>query len=292
MSLLVSRLAESGKRFFAPLALLAVVSFGLSATAQAQDVDWLVNINNFGADPVPAGADIEYTIGVTNNGFDPAPATTISVDIPLNAQYISATGAITGCVSVPASGLGPATVTCNVPALAGLAAESMVMTVQSSVEGTITTTATVPNSSAGVNDVNTANNSEPITSTINKGSELGVVLTAPATAASGSSVPLDFVVTNNGPNINDSFDLEFPIPTGITNVTPPAGCVLTGATYTCTIAGPLAVGASITRTFTGQISAAAASTVTPTGSITNADPGGSGQFQQYGPCKYYHHRGL
>ncbi len=264
---------KNKKKVFAPLVLILASVFGMTATAQAQDVDWLVNIDNFGPDPVPAGADIDYTISVTNNGFDAAPATTVSVDIPVNAQYISATGAITGCVSVPASGVGPATVTCNVPGLAGLGVESMVMTVRSSVEGTITTTASVPNASGGVNDINTANNIEPITSTINKGSELGVVLTAPATAAAGSTVPLVFEVTNNGPNINNSFDLEFPIPTGITNVTPPAGCVLTGATYTCTIAGPLAVGASVTRTFTGQISAAATSTVTPTGSIANSDPG-------------------
>ncbi len=255
------------------LASFLIVLFGMTAAAQAQDVDWLVNIDNFGPDPVPAGADIEYTIVVKNSGFDPAPATTISVDIPVNAQFISATGSITGCASVPLSGVGLATVTCNVPALAGLGAESMVMTVRSSVEGTITTTATVPLVSGGVNDTTPGNNIEPITSTIQKGSELGVTLSAPATAASGSMVPLVFEVTNNGPNINDSFDLVFPIPTGITNVTPPAGCVLSGGSYTCSITGPLANGASITRTFMGQISAAATSTVTPTGSIINSDPG-------------------
>ena len=252
---------------------ILVVMMGIAGAVRAQDVDWLVNISNFGPDPVPAGADIDYTIGVTNNGFDPAPATTVSVDIPVNAEYIGASGVISGCVSVPASGVGPATVTCNVPPLPSLASESMVMTVRSSVEGAMTTTATVPTVSGGINDVNPGNNSEPITSTILKGSDMGVTLTAPATAASGSVVSLVFDYVNNGPNINDTFDIEFPVPTGFTNVTPPAGCTLAGGTYTCSIAGPLAVGATGSRTFTAQVSAAASSTVTPTVSVTNSDPG-------------------
>jgi len=252
---------------------LFIVLLNLASSAQAQNVDWLVNIDNFGPDPVPAGTYIDYTISVTNNGFDAAPATSISVDIPLNAQYISAAGAVTGCNSVPVSGVGPATVTCNVPALAGLGAESMIMTVRALVEGTITTAATVPLSSGSVNDVLTTNNVELIVSTILKGSDMGVTLTAPATAASGSTIPLVFEAINNGPNTNGSFDFEFPIPAGIINIVPPAGCVLAGSIYTCTITGPLALGATVSRTFTGQISAAASSTVVATGSVINSVPG-------------------
>ena len=255
------------------IAILLIVMLGLSGAALAQNVDWLINIDDAGFDPIPAGGDIEYTIEVVNNGFDPAPANTISVDIPVDATYIGATGTISGCVSVPASGVGPATVTCNVPALGPLGAESMVMTVHSTVEGAIAITATVPVSAGGANDIDPGNNVEPETTTILKGADIGITLTTPATAASGSTVPLTFVAINNGPNVADVFDLHFPVPAGLTNVTAPAGCVLTGGVFFCDSIGPVAVGGTVTYNFTGQISAAAGSTVTPSGSVLNSVPG-------------------
>jgi len=66
--------------------------------------------------------------------------------------------------------------------------------------------------------------------------------------------------------------VTFTIPTGIVNVTPPAGCSLAGTVYTCSIASALAVGATRTFIFNGQIAAAGGSTVTGAGAVQNASP--------------------
>ncbi len=250
-------------------ALVLISAVGLAAPAQAQNVDWLVNISDAGFDPTPAGGNVEYTVDVDNNGFDPAPATTITLDIPAGGELLSTSGTITGCAPVPV--IGPASVVCNVPPLASLGQASVVAVVRSSVAGVTQLTATVPDSSGGVNDVLTGNNTLTEQTTITAGSDLEISLSVPPTAASGSFVNFDFTVLNNGPNDATSYDVQFTVPAGIVNVTAPAGCSLAGNVYTCS-AGALAVGANQGFTFTGQVSAGGGSTVTSAGSVLNVSP--------------------
>ncbi len=256
-------------RLFQALALVLLAPFIQAAPAAAQNVDWLVNIDDTGFDPTPAGGNVEYTVRVDNNGFDAAPATTVTLDVPAGGELISTTGTITNCAPVPV--VGPASVTCDVPALASLANASVVATVRTSAAGVIELTATVPDSAGGVNDVLTGNNTLTEQTTITAGADLAITLTVPPTAASGSFVDFDFTVVNNGPNDATAHDVQFTIPSGITNVTAPAGCSLSGNIYTCP-AGALAVGASGTYTFTGQVSAGGGSTVTGAGSVLNSSP--------------------
>ena len=96
--------------------------------------------------------------------------------------------------------------------------------------------------------------------------------TAPTTAPSGGTVNFGLNVTNYGPNISDSFVVELPVPTGLSDFVVPAGCVLTGATYSCTVTGPLAVGASISLNFEARVSSASSSTVTIVGSVQGTSP--------------------
>ncbi len=254
--------------------LLMAAGLGLAAPASAQNVDWLVNIDDTGFDPTPAGGDVEYLVEVDNNGFDAAPATTITLDVPAGGELVSVAAgpsgsAITNCSPVPATG--PATVICDVPALASLGTASVVATIRTSTAGVIDLTATVPDSAGGVNDVLLGNNTLTEQTTIVAGSDLGITLTVPPTAASGSFVNFDFEVVNNGPNDANSYDVQFAIPTGITNVTAPAGCSLSGNVYTCS-GGALALGGTASFTFTGQVSAGGGSTVTGAGSVLNANP--------------------
>ena len=253
-----------------PVFLLFAAVLAQTAPARAQNVDWLVNIDDTGFDPTPAGGIVDYTVRIDNNGFDAAPATTVDLDIPGGTQLVATSGTISGCA--PAAPVaGPATVTCNVPALASLANAQVVASVQTSAAGVIALTATVPDSAGGVSDILTGNNTLTEQTTITAGSDIGVALSVPPTAASGSFVDFTFTATNNGSNDATGFDLTFTIPAGITNVTPPAGCSLSGAVFTCP-AGALANGGSTQFVFNGQISAAGGSTITGAGAVQNASP--------------------
>ncbi len=269
----------SGKRFTpTTLAKMCVYSFfvmlftalGGAGSAQAQAVDWVVNLDDIGSDPNVAGGTINYNLRVDNNGFSAAPATTVTLLVAQSTQLLTVTGGLTGCAPVPTAvaGVGGITVTCNVPALASSASVAAVLAVRTTVQGTTGLRATVPNAGDG----NTANNTRLENTTVNAGADFSLAINGPATAVSGGNVSYDLVATNNGPNTATSFTYSFPIPAGLTNVAPPAGCSLAGSTYSCVIAGPIAAGASVTRTFTGQVSAAGGSTVTPVGSVIGVSP--------------------
>ncbi len=248
------------------LALVFLAFLTPAGMAQAQDVDWVLNLDDTGSDPVTAGGTIAYSATVTNAGFDPAPATTLSITVPANTTLTGASGTIGGCTPLP-QGAG-ATVTCSVPPLASSASASVVLDVLTTVSGTETLTASVP--TAG--DSDPANNLRSENTTVTAGSDVELTVSGPATAAAGSFATYTFTAENLGPNILTSADFQFPVPTGLTGITPPSGCSLGGGTYTCSIAGPVAPGATVDFDFSGQISAAAGSTVTPVGSVVGGSP--------------------
>ncbi|MFK7743893.1 MAG: SdrD B-like domain-containing protein [Roseobacter sp.] len=238
-----------------------------ASAAHAQNVDWLLNLDDTLSDPTPAGGTAQYSLEVTNNGFGPAdaPVTTLDINVPALTELLSTSGAISGCAPLPV--VGPATVTCDVPAIApngGVADLTLDLLVTQ--QGTVSLSASVP--TAGDSDA--VNNSASETTTVTQGADTTLDVQGPATAASGSLVTYDLVVANNGPDAVSDVVVDFPIPTGLINITPPPGCTLGGSTYTCVIPGPIAVGDSTSIAFGGQISAASSSTVTPVASITGA----------------------
>ena len=249
-------------------ALVGILVFLVFAgAAQAQDVDWLLSLDDTGFDPSPAGVTVTYDVSVTNNGFGPtdAPATTIDISIPASTSISGFSGTITGCAPVPVTGA--ATITCNVPALAANGGTaSLALDVDTTQQGTITVSASMP--TAG--DTDPLNNADSENTSITQGADLDITILGPATAAGGSVVTYDLQVSNTGPDAASNVVVSFPIPTGLINVVPPAGCSLAGSTYTCTIAGPIAPGGSATISFDGQISAASGSTVTALASVTGA----------------------
>lgn len=243
-------------------AMLLLALVGLAAApAQAQAIDWLVNIDDTGFDPISAGGTIEDALEIGNSGFDPAPATTVTFAIPATTTFTGATGALTGCT--PGTATGPASVTCDVPPIASGGSLSSVVNLLTSLTGSVALEASVPTTG----DIDPSNNIRVQTTTITAGADMELFLTAPASAASGSTITYSLEATNNGPNAVSGLTLNFPIPVGIANLTPPAGCVLSGGVYACTIAGPLAPGESVTRDFTGQVPATSGSTVTAAGDI-------------------------
>ncbi|MCU0826024.1 MAG: hypothetical protein MUE52_01110 [Tabrizicola sp.] len=252
------------------LALFLVLTGLLGAnTAQAQSIDWVLNLSDAGSDPTAAGGTIDYGITITNDGFDPAPATTITLTIPATTTFTGGTGTITGCAPTPA--VGPISVTCTVPALASDGVATLTAQLLTTTAGSVTLGASVP--TAG--DINLDNNALSETTTVTAGADISLELTGPATAASGSVITYSFIATNNGPDPASNVVLQFPVPSGIANPVPPAGCVLSASVFDCTIAGPIPVGGQVALDFQGQIASSAGSTITATGSVgggTPADP--------------------
>ncbi len=236
-----------------------------AGTAQAQNVDWLLNLEDTGYDPTAAGGTVRYAVTVSNNGLDKANANGFAFDVPANSTLIGTTGSGIAC---PAGAVvGPATVTCSIVALQPMQVASMTINLQSEIQGDLTLNARVDDTG----DVDAVNNTAAETTTINAGSDLAVTLTGPNTAAAGSSVTYQFVVTNNGPNALDGASLQFPDPSGLAGISTPAGCSDAGSSHSCTV-GALAVGATQTFDFTARIGTAEGATISPAGSVSGAFP--------------------
>ncbi len=266
------------------LAVCALVTCGTSvALAQTRtNVDWVVNTVDAGFDPVSAGADVEYAIQVDNNGSAVAPATTILLDVPGTTELTSITGDFSGCtmggnpVSFPLNG--PAMVTCDVPSIPATTTPATnvdaVVTLRTLQQGLIVLGASVP----VTGDDLTTNNAATEETTVAAGSDLELSLGVVGAVGSGDFIDFDITVLNNGPDTASSFVIDFPIPTGVSNLTGaggaslPAGCSINVTTVRCTVTGPVAQNASVVRSFQGQVSAAGGSAITSSASVLNAAP--------------------
>ncbi len=274
------------KRAAAQLLLLIALSFAGVATAQAQAIDWFVEIGDAGFENIPAGSTIDYTVEVVNNGNDAggAPPTQLEFDIPAGTIFVGEVAipglvAIDGCVEdgtgATAPVTGPATLVCDVGALSNFAGATntagFIAQVETTQEDAVAVTAEVLN--PGGVDTQPGNNSTSENTTVLAGADLGVTLAAVPTAAAGDIITLDWQVENFGPNDADSFTFSFPIPSGFVNISSvPPGCSLSGSTYTCTVTGTN-VGDIVSLPFTGQVGLGGGSTLTAVASIDGATPG-------------------
>lgn len=251
--------------------ILSCLAFTVLATAvSAQDIDWLVNVDET-VTPAPAGGLLEIPVTVTNNGFDPAGATTIDIVVPADTTFESFSGTILNCSPIPAPG--GATVTCDVPALASSETADMLFGIRTTTAGSPAMVATVPLvNGLGEVDINIVNNNQSKNLTLTAGAEVELTVAAPTSAASGEIIDYVFTATNNGPN--DATDLEFTFeqPSGLANFVAPAGCTLGGSIYTCVIAGPLAVGESTDLSFEAQVVAVGGSSVTALAEVGGGTP--------------------
>ena len=138
--------------------LLHLLFVVFATTATAQNIDWLVNVDD-SVTPAPAGGLIDIPVNVTNNGFDDAGPTTIDIVVPASTTFESFSGTILNCTPLPAPG--GTTVTCDVPALASSASADLLFGIRTTVAGSPAKTATVPLVNAdGDADINTVNNTQ------------------------------------------------------------------------------------------------------------------------------------
>lgn len=77
-------------------AIVMVLGFGFAALvpnqAKAQDIDWVLNLEDTGYDPTPASGLISYSLSISNSGLDPITATSVDLTIPANSQFTGMTG--------------------------------------------------------------------------------------------------------------------------------------------------------------------------------------------------------
>jgi hypothetical protein len=231
---------------------------GLATPVLAQGLppyDWVVNARDQGQAVLPAGSLAGYVVTVSNRPGAVAPETVITVPVPATTTFDSALGTITGCA------VSAGVVSCTVPELQSGATAEMVIKFRTTAEGTITAVFDI-----AALDADITNNTATRTTTITKGADIGLSIQGPTTARRGSRVGIDLVATNAGPNVADRYQFDFPVPSGIGEVSAPSGCVRSGERFLCTGTG-LAVNASRTFSFTGTIAAGAGSTVTLSSSI-------------------------
>jgi len=265
---------KSGLRTMLSVMGICFLTLVTAGTAQAQDVDWLVDIDDIvdgvNYDPTPAGGTVRVAVKVTNNGFGTAPETTVSFNVPATVSMTGATGDITNCL--PANAMAGATVTCDVPELVSDAFATVVVDFLTTEDEALVMVANVPTTgeSSGAPSVNNSN-SETIT--ITTGADVGVTIDMPAIAAAGSFFDYTVTAENFGPDAVDSYRITVPAPAGVVNITPPAGCSLSGSNYICNITTDLPPNAPVQFTFNGQVGVGNGSEVSTQVNVDNVDPG-------------------
>ncbi len=192
--------------------------------------------------PATAGHNVTHAVAVTNNGTAATTATTLTVPVPANAGFVSATA--TGGACTFAGG----TVTCPLGALGiGASASAHVVLTGASV-GSLDVTATA---NAPQADLNPADNR----ATTNANVTLPDLVVTAAVAADpvdpADNVVATAVVTNSGLVAATGSTLSLAVPSGVTVVDANVGgtpCA-SGSNVVCTL-GTLAPSASATATVT------------------------------------------
>ncbi len=225
-------------------------------------------------DILPAGGTVTSTITIAETDSLPigAPGASFTYTIPANTIYMG-TGAVpVGSCSadVAVGAAGPGTLTCSGIALGANQLRDFQVLLRTTVQGTLSVTAAISGGSS----------SETKIITVNQGADVSVAINAPATAPSGSTVPIVFTLTNNGPDTSSGSTLTYSIPTGlsVSGSGLPSGCSISGSLLTCNVPAAPATPGSNTRTFTvnGVVTAGAGSTITHQPAVVSAGSIGDG----------------
>lgn len=260
---------QGWRRHLAPLARLAVPLAGLLFAAAAHAVPQVSSLVH-SPDILPAGGTVTSTVTIAETDSLPigAPGASFTFTIPANAIYMGTEPVPVGSCSsdVPVGSAGQGTLTCSGITLAANQLRDFKVLLRTTTQGTLSVTAAIAGGSS----------SETKIITVNQGADVGVSIAAPASAASGTTVPVVFTLTNNGPDASTGSTLTYPIPTGLAlSGAPPAGCSVSGGSLVCNVAS-IAVNGTRTITVNATVTAGAGSTVTHQPAIAPAGAIGDG----------------
>ena len=224
------------------------------------------------SDPVIAGNNFTYTLTITNNGPNNATNVTVTDALPPGVSLISATVSQgTGCS-------GTSTIICNLGSIANgnRATVIIVVTVNSSTTGVLTTSATV---SANENDPAPGNNSATETTLVNSVADLTLTKTDSADPiVAGGSLTYTLTISNIGPSDATGVTLTDTLPISTMFVSASPGCTQSGGTIICGL-GNLTAGSSRQITVRVTVNPAVAdgivinNTATVSGAEADAIPG-------------------
>jgi large repetitive protein len=223
-------------------------------------------------DPVPAGGLYDYTVRIDNNDVDAALATTLTVQVPAGATFVSASPSSANCVPSSAT-----TVVCTIGTFAG-GGNSLDVTLRWRALGpgptTIASTATI----AASNDSNNGNNTQTQTTSVISGANLALAkVGSPTSVVGGSNVTYTLTASNAGPNASGDLVLTDNLPPAVGFVSAAGSgwtCGHSAGVVTCTRPGPHAVGAAIPPvSIVGQVNASGG-TVTNSATVLPANVGG------------------
>ena len=216
-------------------------------------------------DPVPAGGTVTYTVRVAETNGTPLAGGAFGFSVPANGQY-AGTGALppgVSCSGMAEGQTGPGLLNCSGIDLGPNAVAQVPLRVRSTLQGTLSVTATPTPGGAAQTEL----------TTVNAGADLDLSLSAPANASAGSTQSVVLSVTNHGPDASPSSLLSYSIPPGFALTGTPAGCSLAGSTLNCNL-GAIAVNGSRSVTVNGIVGVGGGSTLTHTADV--AATGGVG----------------
>jgi len=210
--------------------------------------------------PVTLGSNLTYTITVMNNGPADATDVTMSDPLPGTVTLVSATSSQGTCS-------GTSTVSCKLGTLTDGSSATVDIVVTPTQVGTITNTASAQ---ANESDPNTANNAEPLTTTVLAAralADLAVAISAPPSVTFGNNLTYTITVTNNGPADAPDIALRSDLLPNVALVSIPPGCVgALGGTIMC---GPLSLASGTSVPLTIVVRAFATPTITNTVTVTS-----------------------
>jgi uncharacterized repeat protein (TIGR01451 family) len=191
-------------------------------------------------DPVTVDNPLTYAIGVNNSGPSPATNVTVTDTLPSGVALLSAAASQGSCS-------GTITITCTLGTLGVGGGANIAIAVRPLVVGSLANSATVTAAEA---DPATGNNTASVTTTVNSGADLLVIMTdSPDPVAAGSSLTYTIHVGNNGPSTATGVSLTDTLPQGVSlgSVTTSQGNCVVSTSITCTV-GSLASGTTATIT--------------------------------------------
>ena len=151
-------------------------------------------------DPVPAGGTVTYTVRVAETNGTPLAGGAFGFSVPANGQY-AGTGALppgVSCSGMAEGQTGPGLLNCSGIDLGPNAVAQVPLRVRSTLQGTLSVTATPTPGGAAQTEL----------TTVNAGADLDLSLSAPANASAGSTQSVAYDINNTGQIVGASVTRE------------------------------------------------------------------------------------